>query len=231
MQYREVIEKLKSMKNLRNAKGMARFGINPKAKVYGVSMPELRKMAKEIGKDHELAIKLFDSGIHEAQILATIIADREKLTDEQMEKWIRAFDSWDIVDQCCMNLLDKLELKIINKKIFEWAKCDEEFVRRTAFSLIAAFAFHDKKSDDKVFEKYFPLIKKYSTDERNFVRKAANWALRGIGKRNKNLNKEAIKLAKEIRELGENQNSKSAKWIANNALAELTSKKYQSKLK
>jgi 3-methyladenine DNA glycosylase AlkD len=231
MEYQEIIKKLESIKNPRNAEGMARFGIKPKTKVLGVSMPEIRKIARQIGTDHKMAGKLFDSKIHEARILATIIADKEKLTEVEMEKWVKTFDSWDIVDQCCMNLFDKMELKRINKKISEWAKRDEEFVRRTAFSLIAAFAFHDKKTDDKVFLRFFPLIEKYSIDERNFVKKAVNWALRGIGKRNKKLNAEAIKLAKEISKIGEKNNLKSAKWIANNALAEIASEKYQSRLK
>lgn len=234
MEYEEIIKKLEEMKNPRNVEGMARFGICPKTKVFGVPVPVMRKMAREIKKDHELAIKLFDSGIHEARLLGSMIADAEKLTEKEIEKWVKTFDSWDIVDQTCMNLFDKS--KIARKKIFEWAKSKEEFSaqggpasgweKRTAFALIAVLASHDKFSKDDYFLKFFPLIKKASTDERNFVRKAVNWALRGIGKRNKNLNKQAIKLAQDIQKI----NSKSAKWIASNALTELESEAVQKRL-
>ena len=220
MNYSEVIKKLKSLKNPRNAEGMARFGIRPKTKVFGIPIPELRKLAKIIKKDHKLALKLFDSGIHEARILAGFIADAGLLTEKQMDKWINGFDSWDVVDQVCLSLFDKASF--IYKKVFELAKTRQkpkrhldgpaimpasqalggEFQRRTAFTLIACLAVHGlpaqagKKMKDKDFLKFFPLIKKASTDERNFVKKAVNWALRQIGKRNKNLNKKAIKLAK-----------------------------------
>ncbi len=225
MDYDKVIKKLKSLRNKRNIDGMMRFGIKPKIEVLGVSIPELRKMAKSIGKDHELALKLWDSGIHEAQLLAAFIADSEKLTESQMEKWVRGFDSWDIVDQVCGNLFDKT--KFAYKKVFEFSSREEEFVKRTAFTLIAALSVHNKEMRDEDFIKFFPLIKKASTDERNFVKKAVNWALRQIGKRNKKLNKEAIKLAKEIQKI----DSKSAKWIAGDAIRELTDEKVKNRLK
>jgi 3-methyladenine DNA glycosylase AlkD len=217
MDYNEIIEKLYLLKNPKNVAGMARFGIRPKTQVYGISIPEMRKMAKEIKKDHNLALKLFDSKIHEARILASMIADPEKLTSSQIEKWVKTFDSWDIVDQTCMNLFDKSKNAV--KKIPEFAKRKAEFEKRTAFSLMAALASHSKTMKDKDFIKFFSLIKRASTDERNFVKKAVNWALRGIGKRNKNLNKEAINFAKEIKKM----EFKSAKWIANDAIRELTS--------
>ena len=224
MQYEEIIEKLESLKNPRNVEGMARFGIRPKTKVYGIPIPELRKLAKIIKKDHKLALKLFDSGIHEARILAGFIADPEKLTESQMNRWIKGFDSWDVVDQVCSSLFDKT--KFAYKKVFELAKRTKEFEKRTAFTLMACLAVHDKKMEDKDFLKFFTIIKKSATDERNFVKKAVNWALRQIGKRNKNLNKEAMKLAKEIQKI----NSKSAKWIANNALTELISESVQKRI-
>ncbi len=224
MSYQEIIKKLESLKNPRNVEGMARFGIRPKTKVYGVAIPELRKIAKEIKKDHKLALKLWDSKIHEARILAGFIAEAEKLTEQQVEKWARGFDSWDVVDQVCSNLFDKT--KFAYKKVFEFSKRKEEFIKRTAFTLIACLAVHDKKAKDDVFLKFLPLIKKASIDERNFVRKAVNWALRQIGKRNKKLNKEAIKLAKGIQKM----NSKSAKWIAGDAIRELTGENIQKRL-
>jgi 3-methyladenine DNA glycosylase AlkD len=224
MEYNEIIEKLEYLKNPRNVEGMARFGIRPKTKVFGIPIPDTRKLAKAIGKNHELALKLWDSKIHEARILAGLVAEHEKLTEKQIIKWAKDFDSWDVVDQVCMNLFDKSE--IAQKLILQFAKSKEEFVKRTAFSLMAALASHDKKMADKYFIKFFPIIKKASTDERNFVRKAVNWALRGIGKRNLALNKEAIKLAKEIQKI----ESKSAKWIAGDAIRELTSTKVQKRL-
>jgi 3-methyladenine DNA glycosylase AlkD len=229
MKSKDIVDKIKSLKNPKNIAGMARFGIRPKAQAYGIPLPVIRQMAKEIKKDHGLAISLFKSGIHEAKILATIIAEQDKLTEREIESWIRLFDSWDIVDQCCMNLF--WQSKICRKKIIEWAKSEEEFIRRTAFSLMAALAVKDKEMKDADFLKFFPLIKKYATDERNFVKKSVNWALRQIGKRNKKLNKEAVKLAQEIRQIGQKKNSKAAKWVASNALSELLSPKYQAKLK
>jgi 3-methyladenine DNA glycosylase AlkD len=224
MNYQQVIKKLKSLSNPKAVKGMARFGINPD-KTLGVSIPNLRKMAKEIGKDHNLAQQLWKSGIHEARILASMIADPEKLTEKQMDSWVKDFDSWDVCDQCCMNLFDKVP--IAWKKAINWAKQEEEFVRRASFALMACLAWHDKEAKDENFVKFFPTIKKYSVDERNFVKKAVNWALRQVGKRNLNLNKKAIKLAKEIQKI----DSKNAKWIASDALRELQSKAIKSRLK
>jgi 3-methyladenine DNA glycosylase AlkD len=225
MRYKEVVEKLKSLENPKNIDGMARFGIRPKSKVYGIPIPELRKLAKTAKKDHDLAIKLWDSKIHEARILAGMIAEPEKLTASQIKKWAGDFDSWDVCDQVCMNLFDKS--KIARKLISNFAKNKEEFVKRTAFALMAALASHDKHMTDRDFIKFFPLIKKASQDERNFVKKAVNWALRGIGKRNRKLNVQAIRVAREIQKI----DSKTAKWIANNAISELTNKKVLNRIK
>jgi len=224
MQFEEIIKKFELLKNPRNVEGMARFGIRPKTKVYGIAIPELRKLAKIIKKDHKLALKLWNLKIHEARILAGFIADPKKLTESQMDKWIKGFDSWDVVDQVCSSCFDKTDF--VYKKIFELAKRTKEFEKRTAFTLMCCLAVHNKTMKDKDFLKFFPIIKKSVIDERNFVKKAVNWALRQIGKRNKNLNKEAIRLAKEIQKI----NSKSAKWIANNALAELTSESVQKRI-
>ena len=231
MDYNEIIKKLKSLENPKNIEGMARFGIKPTTKILGIPIPELRKIAKEIKKDlsaqagHELALRLWNSNIHEAQLLAGFIADSEKLTESQMEKWVKDFDSWDIVDQVCGNLFDKTE--IAKKKIFEFAKREKEFEKRTAFTLMAALSVHDKNMKNEDFLKFFTLIKKASTDERNFVKKSVNWALRQIGKRNMKLNKEALKLAREIQKI----ESKSAKWIANDAIRELTDIKTLKRIK
>ena len=219
----QIIKKLKSLANPKNVVGMARFGINPE-KTLGINIPVLRKMSKEIGKNHKLALQLWDSGYHEARILAGYIDEPEKVTEKQMEKWVRDFDSWDVCDQVCSSLFD--QTPFVWKKLEEFTKRKEEFVKRTGFTLMACLAVHDKKAQDKDFIKLLPIIKRETTDERNFVRKAVNWALRQIGKRNKNLNKKAIKVAKEILKM----ESKTAKWIAADAIRELTSLSIQKRL-
>jgi len=213
MDAQKIISELKKHSNPKDREGMARFGINPKY-ALGVHIPVLRNLAKKIGKNHKIAEDLWKTKIHEARILACMIDDPKIVAEKQLEEWVKEFNSWDLCDQCCMNLFDKLP--IAWKKAVEWPKRKEEFVRRAGFSLMACLAWHDKKAKDKDFLKLFPVIKKYSTDDRNFVRKAVNWALRQIGKRNKNLNKKAIALAKEIQEI----DSKTAKWIAGDAIRE-----------
>ena len=223
MKYEEVIKELRSLGDPENVKGMARYGINPKNNL-GVSIYKLRPIAKEIGKDHDLALKLWASGIHDARLLACFIDDPSKVTGKQMNSWAKDFDSWDICDQACTSLFDLTPLA--REKIFEWAEREEEFIKRGAFSLIAGLSVHDKKASDKEFEQFSLLIKKHSTDERNYVKKAVNWALRNIGKRNLILNKKMIKLAEEILKI----DSKTARWIAKDALKELTSEKVQKRL-
>lgn len=220
----EIIDELKRHYNPRNLEGMARYGINVE-KAFGVNVPVLRALAKKIGTDHELALKLWESGYHEARHIATMIDDPNLVTKAQMNKWVRDFNSWDICDGTCSNLFRFTPHAF--DKIFEWTERKEEFIRRTGFSLIAYLAVHEKKRDDKDFLKFFPLIKKHSIDERNFVKKAVNWALRQIGKRSKFLDKEALKLANEIKTL----ESKSARWIANDAIRELTDLKTLSRIK
>ncbi len=224
MKFEEIIKELESLSNPEDVEGMARFGIKTK-KAYGVRMPELRRMARESGKNHELAEKLWKHGYSETKIMASMIDDPQIVTEEQMENWVVEFDSWDICDQCCMNLFRKTPFAY--KKVYEWSEREEEFVKRAAFTLIATLAVHDKKADDSEFEKFFPIIIRESTDDRNFVKKAVNWALRQIGKRNLNLNKKSIIIAEKINK----ENSKSAKWIAKDALRELKSEKIQEKFK
>ena len=224
MEYEEILKRMKSLSNPRNVEGMARFGINPKG-TLGVSIPDLRKLGKEIGKDHSLAQRLWDSGIHEARILAALVDEPRKVTESQMDSWVAQFDSWDVCDQVCMNLFDRTPFS--HAKAKEWANRQREFEKRAGFALMAVLAFHDKKAKDSDFVRFLPIIKKASTDERNFVRKAVNWALRQIGKRNANLNKAAIKTAEEILKI----NSKSARWIAGDALRELKSESVRKRLK
>jgi 3-methyladenine DNA glycosylase AlkD len=223
MQYKDITQRLKSLSDPKAVKGMARFGINPE-NTYGVSIPNLRRIAKEAGKDHALAQKLWASGIHEAKILASMIDEPKAVTEEQMEVWVSDFDSWDVCDQVCMNLFDKVPLAW--QKIADWSEREEEFVKRAAYTLIACLAWHDKKAEDEKFIGLLPVIIKGATAERNFVRKAVNWALRHIGKRNLYLNRAAIKTAEEIRGV----DSKAARWIATDALRELTSEAVQKRL-
>jgi len=223
MTVQEIITHLKKHSCLRDKEGMARFGINPKY-ALGVRIPVLRNLAKKIGKNHKLAIDLWKTKIHEIRILATMVDDPKSVTEKQMEQWVKGFNSWDLCDQCCSNLFCRIP--VAWEKAEEWADKKEEFVRRAGFALMAYLACHDKKAKNKDFEFFFPLIKKYSTDERNFVRKAVNWALRQIGKRNLNLNKKAIIIAKEIKKI----DSPTAHWIAIDAIRELTDKKIQKRL-
>ena len=221
---KEVMERLESKARPDQLEGMARFGMAVEKRL-GISIPELRKLAKEIGKNHDLALELWKTGIAEARILAGMIGDYQKLTEEQMEDWVKDINSWDVCDQVCMNLFDKSPLAW--KKINDWSEREEEFVKRAAFSLIACVAWHDKKAPDDKFIELLPLITREALDERNFVKKAVNWALRHIGKRNKSLNKAAIDAAREIRQL----DSKTALWIANDAIRELESEAVQKRLR
>jgi len=220
----DVLQRIKDLADPRAVEGMARFGINTE-NTYGVSVYVLRDMAKKIGKDHELAQQLWESGIHEARLLACFVDRPELVTEDQMERWVKDFDSWDICDQCCSNLFDRTGMAY--DKAVEWSRREEEFIKRAGFVLMAALSVHDKKAADAVFLDFLPLIKREAFDERNFVKKAGNWALRQIGKRNMNLNKAAIEAADEIKKL----DSKSARWIASDALRELTGEKVQRKLR
>lgn len=209
-----------------NRAGMGRFGINV-SQAHGVSVSQLREFAKrEIGRnDHELAAELWTSGIHEARTLAVLIDDPRQVTEAQMNRWVRDFDSWDVCDGACSVLFDKTPFAY--DKTREWSDREEEFVRRAAFALMAALAVHDKRADDEAFLQFLPFIKNASLDERNFVKKAVNWALRQIGKRNSRLNTAAVAAAQEIGGL----DSKSARWIASDALRELKGEKVQARLK
>jgi 3-methyladenine DNA glycosylase AlkD len=219
----EIIEKLKSLSNPKAVEGMARYGINPN-NTFGVSIPNLRQMAKETGKSHNLAQQLWKSGIHEARILASMIDDPKLVNGAQLEDWVGDFDSWDVCDQCCSNLFEDTGLAY--GKAVEWSSRPEEFTKRAGFVLMARLAFSDKKASDDKLEVFFPMIQREASDERNYVKKAVNWALRQMGKRNKILNNKAINVAKMIQSM----DSKSARWIASDALRELASVAVQKRL-
>ncbi|GMR09358.1 MAG: DNA alkylation repair protein [Anaerolineae bacterium] len=218
-----VLEQLRDKGSARNVEGMGKFGMATDQRL-GVPVPEMRKIAKGIGKDHELALELWKTGVQEARIVASMIDVPEQVSEDQMEAWVVDFDSWDVCDQVCLNLFEKTAFS--QQKIDEWSVREEEFVKRAAYALIAGLAWHDKKAADDRFIGYFPVIKHGATDERNFVKKAVNWALRNIGKRNSVLNAAAIKTANEIQQM----DSKSARWIASDAIRELESEKVQAKL-
>jgi len=220
----EVLDELQSKAKPEQLEGMAKYGMAVEQRL-GVSVPDMRKLAKEIGRDHKLALDLWRTGIAEARILAAMVGDPAKLTEEQMEDWVKGINSWDVCDQVCMNLFEKNQLAW--KKIVDWSEREEEFVKRTAFSLIACLAWHDKKVSDEKFIELLPVIIRGATDERNFVKKAVNWAIRNIGKRNLNLNEAAINTAKEIRRL----DSKAARWVAADAIRELENDAIQSRLR
>jgi len=221
---KDVLDKLQSKAKPEQLTGMAKYGITVEGRL-GVSVPDMRNLAKELGRDHELALDLWRTGIAEARIVAGMVGDPAKLTEEQMEEWVKGINSWDVCDQVCMNLFEKNQLAW--KKIIDWSEREEEFVKRTAFSLIACLAWHDKKASESKFVELLPVIARAATDERNFVKKAVNWALRNIGKRNLNLNQAAINTAREIQKL----DSKAARWIAADAIRELESDTVQSRLK
>jgi 3-methyladenine DNA glycosylase AlkD len=220
----EIVAQLKAHGDTKNVEGMARFGITSK-KVLGVSAPVLCSMAKRVGRSHKLAAALWQTGILEARILAAFVDEPERVTVAQMDRWVRDFDSWAVCDGVCLHLFVKTPHA--RTKALHWCRDEREFVRRAGFTLMACLAVHDKEATDREFEKFFSAIRRAATDERNFVKKAVNWALRQIGKRNRSLNKKAIRAAHDVRKL----DSTSARWIAADALRELTSSSVQKRLK
>jgi 3-methyladenine DNA glycosylase AlkD len=217
MPVQEIIELLKDKANPAYLAGMQRFGIDATYAI-GVKLPELRKLARIIKKDHKLALELWDTRLHEARILASMIDDPAQVTEQQIDNWTKDFYSWDLCDQVCGNLFDRTSFAIA--KAIEFSSHEDEFVKRAGFVLMAEYAIHHKTVADDIFIKLFPIMEREAWDNRNFVKKALNWALRQIGKRNNFLKRLAIQTAQNILK----QDHKPAKWIANNALAEVTSR-------
>ena len=224
MRVDEVVRRLESLGDAKAVKGMARFGITART-VYGVSMPRLRMLAKDIGIDHVRALALWRLPNRETRILAGMTADRAQVTEALMEGWVLDFDSWEVCDQTLLNLFDRTPFA--RAKAVDWSFRDEEFVKRAGYVLMARLATVDKKAEDAVFQAFFPHIRRGAEDERNFVKKAVNWALRQIGKRNLSLNRDAIVEAEAVLRLG----SRAARWIANDALRELRSEAVQARLR
>jgi 3-methyladenine DNA glycosylase AlkD len=220
----EIIAQLRAKARPEQLSGMARYGMSIENRL-GIQIPELRKLAKERGKNHALAMQLWQSGIAEARILAGMVAEPEKLTEQQMDAMVCDIDSWDIGDQTCINLFEKTAFAW--RKISEWSQRNEEFVLRTAYGLLACLAWHDKAAEDSQFVAFFPVVQHGAQDQRKSVQKAVSWALRTIGKRDMVLNQQAIALAREIQKIG----SKPARWVAGDVIRELTNDKIQVRLK
>lgn len=224
MSVETILREMRAKGNSKAVEGMAKFGISTE-KTLGLSIPTIRGFTKKLGTNHALALALWRSGIHEARILAAMVDDPAKVTEKQMDDWVEEFDSWDICDQCCGSLFDKTPYAY--EKAEEWSERKEEFVKRAGFVMMAELAVHDKEAKDLKFLEFFDAIEFGSTDSRNFVKKAVNWAVRQIGKRNLRLNKEAQKLAVRISKL----DNPSSKWVASDALRELRSSSVQARLR
>lgn len=219
----EVVAKLRAFENQDRLAGKAHYAINVD-KALGLSMPEIRGVAKQISKDHDLAEALWQTDLHETRLIASMIDHPKWVTEDQMERWVVGFDSWDVCDQTCGELFDRTPFTV--QKIHEWAAREEEFVKRAGFALIAWQVVHDKKRNDRDFLKYLPLIERESTDPRNFVKKAVNWALRQIGKRSAELHPHALAMAEKLA----TSEDKTARWIGSDAVRELNSEKMRKRL-
>jgi 3-methyladenine DNA glycosylase AlkD len=213
----QILKRLRVAGSAANVAGMARYGIRP-AKAYGVATPVIRSLAKELGRDTQLASALWSANVLEARILATMIADPLRIPEAEVERWVRDFDCWSVCDSACIGLLWKTPFAW--RKVREWSRREPEYERRAAFALLAGLAVHDKKATDKQFRTALRLISKAANDERNFVKKAVNWALRQIGKRNADLREAAIEVAESLA----SSDSRSARWIGHDALRELRRK-------
>lgn len=213
---KEILDWFEANRNPDNVAGMARFGIET-SNAFGIPLPALRKMASRYRRRHDMALALWETGIHEARIMASIVEDPSQLTPEQMDNWTAEFDSWDICDQCCNNLFSLAPF--VRNKISVYCNDERQFVRRAGFVLMATLAVHAKEITDSDVAEWFTLMKHYSTDERNFVKKAVNWALRQTGKRNLRLNVMATDMARTLTDT----DNRTARWIGRDALRELTS--------
>lgn len=219
MEFDEIILEFEKLADVDFAENMKKFGIHY-VKSYGLRLPQIRKIARGCGKNHELAQKLWNHGYHETYLLATLVEEPEKVSLEQLDDWVHTFYSWDLVDQACINILRFIPEA--RKNIFTWCESDEEFVKRTAFSLIAVLAVHEKESD---FDIYFDILKEGSKDSRNFVKKAVNWALRQIGKTSRENNRKVLDLSYELLDFDD----KASKWVVSGVIRELESEKVQKK--
>ncbi len=222
MTVEQILRDLKTVGSAENVAGMERFGITS-VKAFGIPTPVLKQFAKDLKRQaddrHALALELWKTGIYDARAVAFMIDDPKQVSRKQMDAWVRDFDSWATVDGTCCYLFCRTAFAY--EKAFEWADKKPEFIKRAGFSMMAYLAVHDKKADDSKLAAFLPIIEKHADDGRNFVMKAVNWALRQIGKRNLSLHKLAVETAERIKQ----QDTKAARWIASDALRELTSEK------
>jgi len=212
---KEVLAWLKRRGTKAERDGMARFAL-PSDKAFGVSVGTLKQEAKRIGRNHELALSLWKSGWHEARILATMIDDPARVTVAQMDRWCGDFDNWGIVDTACFHLFDRTPHAW--GRLVPWSKKRDEFGKRAAFALLWSLSAHDKRATDAAFVKGLALIERAAGDDRNFVKKAVNMALRAVGKRNPVLNAAAVATSRRLAA----SDQPSARWIGKDALRELT---------
>jgi len=224
MKLDDVLSELKKLSSPKALAAQEYFGVAVENRL-GLTTPQMRSIAKKIGTNHPLALQLWKTKIHEARHVATMIADPDQTTEKLMEQWLKDFNSWDIVDDCCSSLFRKTPLAYA--KAMEWTSREKEFEKRAGFTMMAQLAVHDKKAGDHLMEQFFEHIIRESSDQRNFVRKAVNWALRQIGKRNERLCKKSIAVAKKIRQ----KNDPASKWIAADALRELEKYLKEGKIK
>jgi 3-methyladenine DNA glycosylase AlkD len=221
---RDVVRTLERMGDRSRLEGMARFGIDTRSAV-GVTVSELRRFARDLGHDHELAAALWASGVHEARLLASLVDEPALVSEAQMEAWVADFDSWDVCDGVCGNLFDRTPFAL--DKAVEWSNREPEFEKRAALALMASAVVHRKDLPDAAFASLLPVIRAQATDERNYVKKAVSWALRQIGKRSSGLNPLAIRTAEQIERI----DSRAARWVARDALRELRSDAVQARLR
>jgi len=220
---RDIVARLKALGSQKNMEGMRRYGITGRA--YGVRIPDLRMMARDIGRDRQLALALWNVPARETRILASMIDEPGAVTRGQMENWAGSFDTWEICDQCCMNLFRKTAEA--PAMALAWSRRREEYVKRAGYVLMAALAVHHKEANDVFFERFFPAIRRGASDDRRYVKKAVSWALRQTGKRNPGLNQAAIAVAEDLGQ----RDSPAARWVARDVLRELTSEKIQQRLR
>jgi 3-methyladenine DNA glycosylase AlkD len=219
----EVLTWLRRRGTQANVRGMARYGIVAR-RAYGVSMGTMQTLQKRIGVDHDLAVELWESGWHEARLLAAMVGDPARVTRREMNAWVKDFESWADCDTVCFKLWDRSPLAW--EKARQWAKSPRELVKRAGFALMACLALHDKTAPDRPFLAFFPLIEKGASDERNFVKKGVSWALRSIGRRNRTLNAAALVLARRL-----SQSAGAApRWVGRDAARELAGPVVRSQL-
>ena len=219
----EVLAWLEKKGTRSTVEGMARYGIVAKH-AFGVTMGTLKTLAKQLGTDHALSVALWDTGWYEARLLAALVGDPQRVTRRQMDAWARGFENWADCDTVCFKLWDRTPFAW--EKVNQWATSPREFVKRGAFALMACLALHDKAASDAQFLDLLPLIEEGAQDDRNFVKKGVNWALRSVGRRNSVLNASAIAVAKRLSQSRE----AAPRWVGKDAMRELVSPKVREQL-